>query len=214
MNDKALARFAPLTGLLFAGLLVTVRIIEGTSLPDSDDPTLKVVAFWTNHSSEQITVSIMASFAAVFLLWFAGILRGVLWEAEDGSGTLAALTFGGAIVAVAGMLANATVEFAAAHSAGDVPAQVTQTLSALQADTFFPIAAGFGVFGIAAGLAVLQTNALPRWLGWVSLVGGVLWLTPGEFVAIFLSVIFVVCASFALFRRTSGAQRAASQATP
>jgi len=29
MNNKALARFAPLTGLLFAGLLVTVRIIEG-----------------------------------------------------------------------------------------------------------------------------------------------------------------------------------------
>ena len=43
------------------------------------------------------------------------------------------------------VLATAGIEYAAAHSAGHVPGTVTQTLSALQADTFLPIAGGFAV---------------------------------------------------------------------
>jgi hypothetical protein len=115
---------------------------------------------------------------------------------------LANLAFGGALVAVAGMLFNTTIEYAAAHSAGHVPGTVTQTLSAIQADTFLGMAAGFAVFGLAAGFAVLKTKAMSSKLGWLSVAAGALWLTPGEFVAIFLSVIFVAVSSVVLYRRS------------
>ena len=199
-NARAALRIGPLTGLLFAGLLLAVRVIEGNGLPDATDSTSSVVSYWTSNRSSQMLVAVLASFAAVCLVWYAGTLRSALARAEGGSATLANISFGGAVLAAVGALATTTVEYAAAHSAGHVPAQVTQTLSVLQADTFLPIAAGFAVFGLAAGLAVVRTKALPTKLGWLSVGAGVLWLTPGEFVAIFLSVIFVAISAVMLYR--------------
>jgi hypothetical protein len=200
MNKSTVNRLGPLTGLAFAALLAAVRVIEGSGLPDASDPTAQVVSYWTQHQNEQIIVAILASFSAVCLVYFAGVLRSELAEAEGGQGTLANISFGGALIAAMGMLAISTLEYVTANSAGDVPAQVTQTLSALQADTFFAVAAGFGLFGIAAGLAILRTGRLSRRLGWLSLVAGVLWLSPGSFVAIFLSVAFIVIVSMKLYR--------------
>jgi hypothetical protein len=42
-------------------------------------------------------------------------MRSAFARAEGGSGNLANLAFGGALVAVAGMLFNTTIEYAAAH---------------------------------------------------------------------------------------------------
>ena len=69
----------------------------------------------------------------------------------------------------------------AADTSGDVPAQVTWTLSVLQADFFFPLAVGFAVFLLASGLALLRGAAFPDWPGWVALVLGLICLTPGGF---------------------------------
>jgi hypothetical protein len=203
-----LERLGALSGLVFAALLVSFRVIEGSGLPDSDAPTAKVVAYWTEHRSDQILVAVLASFAALFFLWFAGTLRGTLRDAEGGSGTLTGIAYGGGILAAAGMLAISTIEYATANSAGHVPAQVTQTMSALQADTFLGLAVGLAVFGIAAGAVIVRTGVLSSKLGWLSIVGGVLWVTPGEFVAIFLTLIFVAVASVSLYRRGGKARTA------
>jgi len=200
MSKTSIDRVAPLTGLVFAVLLVCARVIEGSGLPDAGASTASVVSYWTDHRSEQMAIAVLASFAAVFFVWFAGILRTSLRSSEARGGSLSTISFGGALIAAVGMLTIATVEYAAAHSAGDVPATVTQTLSALQADTFLGVAAGFGIFGIASGLAMIRTGAISTRLGWLSLVAGVLWLTPGEFVAIFLTVIYVVLVSIRLYR--------------
>jgi hypothetical protein len=59
---------------------------------------------------------------------------------------VATLSFGGAVIAAVGTLDTSTVEYAAADTAGKVPDQ-SQTLSALQADTFLAVAAGFATWG-------------------------------------------------------------------
>jgi hypothetical protein len=146
--------------------------------------------------------AVLVTFAAVALAWYAGHLRSALARAEGGSATLANIAFGGALLAAAAALMTAGIEYAAAHSAGHVPGTVTQTLSALQADTFLPIAGGFAVFSLAAGIGVLRTKVMSARLGWLSVTAGALWLTPGEFVAIFLSVIFVAISSVVLYRRS------------
>ena len=48
------------------------------------------------------------------------------------------------------------------------PLTVTQTLSVLSEDFFFPFLAGIAVFMFATGICVLRHGGLPRWLG----VGG------------------------------------------
>jgi hypothetical protein len=201
MSKNGVSRASALTGVGFAVLLVIFRVIEsGASLPDANDSTAKVVAFWTKHDSEQIAVAIIASFAAVLFVWFSGVLRSALADSEGGRATFANLSLAGGVLAGAGMLFITTVEYAAADSAGEVPAAVTQTLSVLQADTFFMVAAGFAIFGLAAGLVILRTAVFPGWLGWISVVAGVLWLTPVQFAGIVLSVAFVVATSIMLFR--------------
>jgi hypothetical protein len=208
------SRIGILSGLVFTALLVVVRVIEGSGLPDADAPTATVARYWAEHRSDQILVAVLATLAAVALVWFGGELRNRLANAEGGHGRLASLTFGGIVLCAVGMLGTTTVEYAVADSAGHVPATVTQALSVLQADTFIMIAPGFAIFGIAAGLAVLRTGALSRSLGWLSLAAGILWLTPGQFVAIFLSVLFVAIASVAIYRADSPRRAPVAMARP
>ena len=66
----SLKRLAPLSGLAFVVCLAAFRIIEGSGLPDADDSTQSVVAFWTDHRDEQIAVAIIASFATFFFTTF------------------------------------------------------------------------------------------------------------------------------------------------
>jgi hypothetical protein len=78
---------------------------------------------------------------------------------------------------------------------------VTLTLSALQADFFFPLAIGFSVFLLASGLAMVRGLMLPSWPGWVALVLGVLAVTPAGFFAALAALAFILAMSIMLFMR-------------
>jgi hypothetical protein len=201
---RGLERFAPLTGIGFV-LLVIVAVIVGGETPDADDGIVKVVNYWKDNQDQAIASAIIAAFSAVFLVWFAGVWRAVLAAAEGPPGRLANTAFGGAIIGATGWLLLIGFTFVAADTADDVAPQVTQTLSVLQADFFFPLAAGFAVFLLASGLAVVRTAALPSWLGWSALVLGVLCVTPVGFFAILAMLIWIVVVSVILFMATSAA---------
>ena len=72
----------------------------------------------------------------------------------------------------------------------DAPDHLTltsaQTLNFLQNDIPSILASmAFGVMAIAAGVAMLKSDVLPTWLGWLSLVLGILGLLPvGDFFAL------------------------------
>jgi hypothetical protein len=142
-----------------------------------------VITFWRQHEHAQIAASLLAGFAAVFLVGFGGVVRSRLREAEGGSGRLAATAFGGFLLIAAGGLALAGFQFTAADTVGDVPDSVTQTLAALNRDFFFLLDGGVLVAVFATGAAILRHGALPRWFGYVSLLVGVIFLTPVFIVA-------------------------------
>jgi hypothetical protein len=200
MKGRGLARFAPLAGVVWF-IAVVVALFSGNESPDTDASTREVVEYWTKHDSAEITFTIVGAIASIFLVWFAGSLRSALWRSEGGSGRLSALSFGGAVILATGFVTTLGFEFAAADSAGDVPAQVTQTLSVLNSDFFFPMVIGNFVFLFAAGLAIVRFRGLPAWLGWVALVIGVLSITPVGYIGLGLGVIWVLIASILLFLR-------------
>jgi hypothetical protein len=199
---RGLERFAPLTGLAFV-ILVIVAVIVGGETPDADDSLAKVVNYWNDNKDQAIVSAIIAGISAAFLLWFAGVLRAVLAAAEGPPARLANTAFGGAVVATVGWLLLIGFTFVAADTAGDVAPQVTQTMSVLQADFFFPIAVGFAVLLLASGLAIVRAGVLPSWLGWSALVLGVACLTPGGFFAIVLMLVWIAVVSVMLFMATS-----------
>jgi hypothetical protein len=201
---RGLERFAPLTGIGFV-ILVVVAVIVGGETPDADDGIVKVVNYWKDNQDQAIASAIIAGFSAAFLLWFAGVLRAVLAIAEGPPARLANTAFAGAVVGTVGWLLLIGFTFVAADTADDVAPQVTQTVSVLQADFFFPLAVGFAVFLLASGLALVRTGVLPSWLGWTALVLGLACLTPGGFFAIVLMLVWIAVVSVMLFTRTPAA---------
>src|SRR4051794_14276023 len=156
-------RLAPLTGLVFAVAFVVIFFISGNS-PDTDARTLKWVDYYNKHDTREIAVSIAATIAIVFFVWFAGTLRARLRTAEGSPGRLSNTSFGGAILFAVGALLFIALDFTAADTVGDVPPTVTQTIGVLDNDLFFPLVAGTSLFMLATGVISLRTGALPRWL--------------------------------------------------
>lgn len=197
---RGLERYAPLTGVLFVVFVIASTIIVGET-PAADDGPAEAVGYWARNKDEVIAGAIVAAISTVFLLWFAGVWRATLAASEGPGSRLASTAFGGLIVAAIGWSALYTFGFIAADTSGDVPAQVTWTLSVLQADFFFPLAIGFAVFLLASGLALLRGAAFPDWPGWVALVLGLVCVTPGGFFGVLGGLAWILGISVMLFMR-------------
>lgn len=197
MTRSTLERLAPLTGIVFV-VLIVISFIVGGEPPDSDDSTEEVVRFWTENDGEQVASAAIAGWAAVFLVWFGGSVRAALRRAEGEPARLSAIAFGGFLVLALGILAFSGFQFAAGETAGDVPDEVTQTLSVLNSDFFIPLAAGNVIALLATGIATVRYGALPRWLGWVAIVLGIVSLTPVGFFAFIAAGLWVLIVSVLL----------------
>jgi hypothetical protein len=137
----------------------------------------------------------------------------VLRAAEGGTGRLSAVAFGGGIVLAGAIALAAAIQFAGADTAGDVPPEVTQTLSVMNADLFFGFGIGILALLLATGLVVIGTGVLPTWLGWVAIVIGILSVTPAGFIGFLLWIVWTLVASIVLFLR-EGAAGAPPPAAP
>ena len=200
MRTRGLERFAPLSGAVFVVLLV-VGVLIGGETPDDDDSQQSIVQFWTENDDEQIWSVIVAAWSMVFFMWFAATLRSVLRAAEEGPARLSSLSLAGAAIAATGLLSLLSITFATADTAGDVPGEVTHALTVLSGGFFVPMAAGYAIFLLAAGLLAVRTGALPAWLGWAAIVIGVLCVTPIGFIALLVGLLWVLVASVMLFQR-------------
>jgi hypothetical protein len=80
------------------------------------------------------------------------------------------------------------------------------TLNALNSDMFFTLAVGTAVFNLGLALAILRHGGLPRPLGWLALVVGIVALTPGGFFAFLATAIVIVWASVALAQQAGGTE--------
>ena len=199
MNGR-IERYAPLAGVVFF-VLVAISFVLSSETPAVDDSTREVVSYWTENEGKEMASAVVGAWATVFFVWFAASWRSLISRAEGGSGRLASIVFGGALIFAAGLLSALSIEFAAAESAGDVPAPVTQTLSVLYSDFFFPLAGGFALFLLGSAVAIVRTRVLPVWLGWIALVIGIVALTPLGFFGFIGGMIWILVASVVLFLR-------------
>ncbi len=200
MERSRWERLAPLSGVLFVALLVASFVISGEP-PDSDEGISEVLEYWRDDDSKVIASAILGVYALIAFLWFLGALRSALRAAEGSTGRLSATAFAGGIVLAAGAAVGLAIQYAAAESAGDVPSQVTQTLSVLNAEYFIPFPVGLGVLLLATAVATIRHGPLPKWMGWIALVLGIAAITPAGFVAFLGFLPWVVVASILLYLR-------------
>ena len=164
-------RLAPLSGVVFVGL-VLASIMVSDSQPGVDDGPAKVLAYYNSHHGRTTAQIVMMAYAALFaIVYYTSVAQ---FLRARGAQTMATLTLvGGAVFAVGcGLLAGVTaaLDEAIGHFNGDQ----MQVLNAIAMDLFWPLMiAGTALATLAMGVSMLRTHALPKWLGIVTLIVGI-----------------------------------------
>ncbi len=206
-------RWASLTGAVFAILLVVSFVVSGET-PGVDDSAQEVVSFYSDNEAQVLIAAILSGLSAVFFLFFVGSLGSVLRSAEGATAGLSAVALAGGVVAAVGVLIFAGLMFTLGDAADTLEPAAIQTLNALNADFFFPLAGGLATLLFATGLVAVRRRALPGWLGWAALVIAVATFTPLGFFAFLASIAWVLVASLVLAFGRGVAPTVSTQAPP
>jgi hypothetical protein len=206
LKDKAW--IGPATGILFLVVVIISFVVSGKEPPDVDSDTQKIVDFYVDNDSSLMIGAALQGLAITLLIFFGGFLRKVLRSAEGPDGWLSLVSFGGLLVLSAGLAFDATLVFMLADQADKVDPSFVQGGLALFNDDFIPMAVGAQVFLWSTGISILRHGALPKWIGWVMVVLGVVALTPAGFAAFIGMALLVPIMSVILTRRERSAATA------
>ena len=114
----------------------------------------------------------------------------------------------GATLLVAGVGIFSGLDLALADVPSRLSPAAAQALNVLNNDMFFLVAAGGCVFGISSGLAILRGARLPKWLGWVAIVIGIISVSPLGFIGFLASMVWTVLVSILMYMRSGVATQA------
>jgi hypothetical protein len=168
-------RLAPLSGIVFVGLVVASIVISGNQ-PDVNDGPSKVAAYYETHHGRTIAQVALLAYAALFaVVYFVSVSH---FLRSRGSQLMATLTVvGGALFAVgcglgAGGLAGLS------EATNHFTADQLQLMNTVANDMFWPMMmVGTTVATLAIGVSTLQTRALPKALGIITVIVGVVLLS-------------------------------------
>jgi len=195
------AKRAPWTGIVAIVMFVVAFIISGET-PDFDASTRDILDFYNGDQTNQVIASILLLYGSILLVFFAAALRSALRGAE----ALSLLVLIGGTLLASGLVIFAGLNFTLADLANSdhldrIAPGTLQSLNALNSDFFFPTVIGTAIFLISAALAIFATGALPRWMGWVALVLGIVAITPVGFFAFLALGIWIVVAAVLMMQR-------------
>jgi hypothetical protein len=190
----------PLMGVLAIVIIVSSFAVGGE--PPSADEGGETVANWYVDNQNQVQIAaLMSVIGGVLVVFFFAYLRTILQSAEGEGGTLSLLALiGAAIIAVAAAI-ESTIAFAIAEAADDIDPASVQSLQALFENDFIPFVLGSAVLWLSVGITTVLHGVLPKWLGWVAVVLGVVSLTPVGFVSFPLGALWIVVVSILLSLR-------------
>jgi hypothetical protein len=177
------SKIAPLLGLVFV-VLVLGSVVFG-STPSTSKSPVAVLAFYKAHKGHEYTSAFLAAPAVVVGLFFFAYLRNWV-QRTDVNERWGAIAFaGGILFAVLGGLAVG-LELALVDTPKYLTPDTAAALNFLESDVPFILSSmALAVMAIPTGIAAIKSQYLPTWLGWVSLVIGIVAALPiGDFIAL------------------------------
>lgn len=194
--------FGPLCGVAFV-VLLAITFFIGSS-PNSNASGAKVIAYYTKHGTAAKVSVVLTDLAVVAGLFFFGYLRDRLRRTDIGL-RLAPVAFGGAVLFGAGGCLVSGTTLALSDVPKDLTPAAAQALNVVSNDMpFLMVLVGVSVLTLATGIVILRSRFLPLWVGWLSLVIGVVALLgPLGFFAFLASGIWILILSFMLYRRAA-----------
>jgi hypothetical protein len=195
-----------LSGIAFVAV-VALSIGVGGSTPGTDDPAAEVVSFYNDNEARQFVTSFLFAATVPFLVLFAVGLGRVV------SSVWSQVTVAGVILVGSAILATSAIHFALLDAAGnEVTSDAVGALNALEGSTWVAYNAGLGVMMLGAA-GVLLSAGVMRWLGWSALVLGIMLFIPFvDFVALLLTLVWIVGTSIVLARSSTEPRNAVAPA--
>ncbi len=219
-SSRAWERYVWVAGIVFV-VALAAEVVVAIGVPASQTDSATTIANALADHQERLLVIAYLSvvYAAAFPIYLSRLHR-LLRGDPDRAGFLGPLVLMGGVffvalhavsdIGITGLVGSKLASFGAQHDQG-----VSYTLYLV---TFALDSVGdlFGsLFAVATGLLVLERRVLPRWLGWVSILAGILLFlqafTLGGVIATFgvvvdvagfvLLLIFVLASSVILLRR-------------
>ena len=191
-------RLAPLAGVLFT-VIFAVGFLTSGETPDTTATGQEVISHYDDSGAILLSVLALVICAVVFM-FFAGVLRSRLQA--TGPDWLASVAFGGAVVYTVSLGLFAMGQIALIDAADLGQPEVAQALNIIDNDNFFPSVIGLAVVLLATGWHALSSRSLPTWLGWATVVLGVLALDgPAGFIAFLLFPIWVLILAIFFLRQ-------------
>jgi hypothetical protein len=199
---------APLTGVLFAVLLVLSFVLAGES-PVSEDSAEKIATYYKDKETMVLFASLLMAQSAVALVFFASWLAKTLRGSDGRRSSLPGAMRAGAAVAATGLLIFASLSFTMANDAKELDDSALKALAALNTNLFFPLVGGLAAFMLATGLLALRGGPLPRWMAWVAVAAGIACMSPAGFFGFVASGLWILVAAIMLTMRPGPAPGAA-----
>jgi hypothetical protein len=198
--DRSKGWLAPLTGVGFIAVGI-IGFFVGGEPKSADEPAREVVDFYVDNKDSVQLGAILAAVAGLLLIFFAAQLRSVLHAAGGPGESLSLVSFVGLAIVATGFAIDATISFSLAEAADDIDPTAAQALQALWDNDFIPMILGVMAFLWATGISVIRTGVLPKWLGWVMIVLGIIGATPVGFVSAIGAALLVLVLSIMLSLR-------------
>ena len=215
MSDRSLRWFA-LSGPVGA-VLLAIGIVLAGSTPSDHASGATVLEHYKDKQGQLLASAFILMIAGALILVFAAYLRARLRDNSPIGDTAALAAFGGG-VALAIATFDGVKDTIGLLTAVDAKDPAAASIMNMTGQASWPLITGAAaVFLFGAGLAILRTRVLPRWLGWVALVVGVISiLGPGGFLGFFITPFWILVAGILLFRAepAEGPAPAASGTTP
>jgi hypothetical protein len=164
-------------GVLVVVFFVVGAIVQGGEPAMYGDSPDEIRTYWADNGQAYLTGDFIIGLGFVlFFLPFLSALRSLLGAAEGAPQMWSRVIFGGGILVFA--MAGAAGSFWTTLAFGDVAAEASDDtlvlLMALDIGAWHFAVAGFAVMTLPAALVIVQTRALPIWLGVLTLIEGVL----------------------------------------
>jgi hypothetical protein len=197
LKNRWMVWTGPLFTVVFAGALFG---LEG-STPGEKASSKEVMDYFNSHQGRTMTEVFLAPLMAALLVLFASHIRTMVRDRHLVPGQGPTVLLAGAVLWASGLLLGSVLSLALVSASDHGQDQVAQTMNVLANDSWIPFIAGVAVTLIGAGLTVLGTGILPRWMGWVALVVGVISMAgPGGFLGFFVGPLWLLVAGVMLGR--------------
>jgi hypothetical protein len=182
--DHAWERYAWPAGVLFvAALGIEFGISFGVGV-NADDSVATITRALADHESRLVAIACLSVvYAVAFPVYLCG-LHQLLRRSTSGDGILGPLMLiGGTVLVVLHAIGDIGITGAMGAKLGSFGLQHDPGASYTLYILLFAVQSVGDVFGslfaFATGLLVLRSGALPRWLGWLLLLAGVLLFLQG-----------------------------------